>query len=207
MRRDLPLLALACACLLVVGCATAAPGPAPTASGSASADCTRSVDADTETGRARFDAGRLEEAVLYIRGLDRCPNALEHPAFLHLALDVYEEKGMLNEAWSAARILADLAIRTGDEAMATAVAERTARFAAAYALLVLPPDADPPEVAYAGPVIDDATALQLAQLAAGRGVRVDDGTYGFWLFPGTYSIGGTPRSLGPGDRVDTRTSK
>ncbi len=188
---------------LIAACATSRGDPAPTAPTTTAAPCDRSVEADTETARARFDAGRLDEALLYVRGLDPCPEALRHPPYLTLALDIYEEQGMLLEAWSVVRVIADLAAGTNDAEGLARIAARRERFAATYALVTFRPDRrKPPKIAYAGPVADAATQAQLDAIAAGRGVRVDDATYGAWLLPGTYTVDGVRHTLAPGARLD-----
>lgn len=196
-------LLLAAAVATSVGCATTRGTDATTSSPTGTPDCTRSVSGDVETARSRLEAERLDEALLYIRGLDACPDALESAAYLQLAMDVYEEKGWLNEAWAVALLLGQIEESRTDPELAERTAARRERFAAAYALVTVRSDLRrAPRVSYAGPVQDEATKSQVAAFSEGRGVVVDGGRLGFWLFPGRYEVDGEPLALAPGQRVD-----
>ncbi len=199
---------LALSLLLGVGCATTRGGTTTAAAAeptppSGAPDCTRSVAGDTETARARFEAGRLDEALLYIRGLDGCPGALRSAPYLQLAMDVYEDKGWLNEAWAVARLLDDLGTFDSDEELAARTEDRRQRFSETYVLLTTRSDRrSPPAVQYTGPVQDDATTAQLQAISEGRGVSLSGGRLGYWLYPGRYEIDGAAQALRPGQRLD-----
>lgn len=201
MLRRLPLVSMAA--LLVVGCATTKGGSGPAETTTGVLDpCSRSVVGDSETARARLDSGRVDEALLYVTGLADCPAALAFPSYLSVAMDVYEELGRLNEAWSVARLQMRLAADRGERDLEERVSARLARFKEHYALVrASGVNREPPSIRYAGPVEDEATTQQLRAVAEGRGVWVDDTTFGYWLFPGRYEIDGEATVLKPGSVV------
>lgn len=181
--------------LLLPGC----PRGGTTTSGSGS-PCARSIDGDLATARSRLDKGRVDDAVLYVDALVGCPGVLESPRFLQVALDVYEEVGRLNEAWSVGSV-ALVEIPDGEPAR-DRIIERLAAFESRYALLVSPRDGRGGlTIEHTGPVTDAATEHQLKAVRMGRGVLLDAGQRGFWLFPGGYRIEGEEMTLKAGERT------
>lgn len=191
-------LAIMFAALALAGC----PKSGPVSSGSAAptgTDCTRSVRGDAATAQGRLEKGRIGEALLYIEGLVGCEDAVSDARFLIVALDVYEESGRLNEAWSIGR-LADERLSPDDPARAR-LAGRVASFEQTYALITSPRDGRGGlDVRFAGPVSDEATRVQTASARSGRGVLLEGGLRGFWLFPGRYRIEAADVQLAPGER-------
>lgn len=201
MSRD-PRTWILLAVLVLAACATTrgATTSEPPAAGVIA--CERSVEADVETARGRLRDGHLERALLYVEALAPCPEAVASPAFLDLALDVYEETGRLNEAWNVARVKLDQVTTAQDEVGLQAVGDRMARFRSLYVLVEVAQDGRrPPVIRYAGPVQDEATGRQLKALEEERGVWISQGVVGFWLFPGRYDVDGQVHSLEPGQAV------
>ena len=152
-----------------------------------------------ETARGRLRDGRPDRALLYVEALVSCPEAVAYGPFIDLALDVFEETGRLNEAWNVARLRLDRATVVQDEAALRAVSERMERFRGLYVLVQVDQDGRrPPKVRYAGPVRDEATGRQLQALDEERGVWVEQGVLGYWLYPGRYEVDGETRSLEAG---------
>ena len=180
--------------LLVLGC--------PRGGTATSGDpCRRSIDGDLSTAQSRLDKGRVAEAVLYVDALVGCNDALDSPRFLEVALDVYEEAGRLNEAWSVGSVaLKHLA--EAEPARQRLVA-RVEAFSGTYALIVSPRDGrDGLTIDHLGPVADKATEAQLRAVRSGRGVLLEGGQRGYWLFPGSYLIEGTEANLQAGARFE-----
>ena len=182
---------------LLGGCVA---GGAPLAQSGTAEPCGRSVAGDVATARARLDAGRTGDALLYVEGLAACPEAMGSARFLQVALDVYEEAGRLNEAFSAGIVAQEL-LAAEDPARAR-LAERLGSFPQRYALLTSPRDGrSGPELEFAGPIEDAATQGQVEAVRAGRGVTMPDGTRGYWLLPGSYRLAGQALTLRAGDRA------
>ena len=170
--------------------------------------CERSVEADVETARGRLRDGRPDRALLYVQALAPCPEAVAFAPFLELALDVYEETGRLNEAWNIARLQHDRAVDAGDEAAARQVSERMQRFRTLYVLVEVAQDGRrPPLIRYAGPMQDDATSRQLAAMESERGVWMEGGVVGYWLYPGRYRVDGDERTLEAGEVLGSGASR
>ena len=124
------------------------------------------------------------------------------PPFLELALDVYEETGRLNEAWSVARMRHEQAVSAEDEAAVRAVSERMERFRSLYVVVLVAQDGRrPPRIRYAGPVQDAATRRLLEALDDERGVWVGPGLVGYWLYPGRYEVAGEVRVVEAGSEL------
>jgi hypothetical protein len=190
---------VALAASLLASCATTrgASSTGPPQAGEAA--CERSVEADVETARGRMRDGRLDRALLYVEALAPCPGAVAYGPFLDLALDVYEETGRLNEAWNVSRVRLDRATLELDQAAEEAVRERMDRFRSLYVLIVVDQDGRrPPKVRYAGPVQDEATGRQLKALDDEKGVWIEQGVLGFWLYPGRYEVDDRATDLVPG---------
>ena len=193
MRFDRSLLVVL---LVLAGC------PRGTSSTSGSADpCARSISGDLATARARLDKGRVAEAVLYVDALVGCDESLTSPRFLELALDVYEEAGRLNEAWSVGAVALEQV--PGDEPARARLQERVTAFEATYALILSPRDGrEGLQIEHRGPVGGEATQRQLRAVRSGRGVLLDGGQRGYWLFPGAYLIQGVETALEAGERFE-----
>lgn len=192
MRCELPMALIAVA--LLIGC----PKTGTTTSGD---PCARSIEGDLATARTRLDKGKPDQAALYIDALVGCDRALASPRFLEVALDVYEEAGRLNEAWSVGAV----GMQQLDEAEPTRarLADRISAFEAAYAVIVSPRDGrDGLEIEHQGAVTDDGTKLQLKAVRSGRGVLLDGGHRGYWLYPGSYVIQGDAVALVAGQRYE-----
>jgi hypothetical protein len=207
------LLAAAAACATTAGAgagpaASAGEGGAGSSGGSAGdpsarpeSGCFRDVRGDLATIRARLEKGRPDEARVYVLGLEACPEALGSVIWHELAAETFEALGELNAAWSANTGALRLAEEQRDGPATGRIAEMRSRFSSNYAqLLPLAGGGRPPEVRYAGPVVDDATRAQLGEIAAGRAVELAPGAWGFWIFPGSYLIDGRPWSLQAGQR-------
>jgi hypothetical protein len=159
------------------------------------------VSGDVATARARLDKGRVADALLYVDGLVGCDESLGSPRFLELALDVYEEAGRLNEAWSVGAVALEHV--PDDEPALARLQERIATFSGSYALIVSPRDGrDGLQIDHLGPVAGQATRGQLGAVRSGRGVLLDAGQRGYWLFPGRYRIEGVEAVLKGGDRFE-----
>ncbi len=181
--------------LILAGC------PRSSTTSSGSADCGRSVHGDVATARARLDKGRVEEALLYVDGLVLCDEALQSAPFLQLALDVYEEAGRLNEAWSVGQVALQQVVEEG--AARSRLQERIASFAATYGLITSPRDGrGGMRIEHQGPVLDRATEGQLKAVRSGRGVILEEGLRGYWVFPGTYLIEEREAVINPGQRFE-----
>ncbi len=201
MRPEVGLL-LALVGLAIAGCATARGGATSGPPVADDAGCQRSVEADVETARGRLRDGRPERALLYVEALAACPEATAWPPFLELALDVYEETGRLNEAWSVARLRHEQAVSAEDEAAVRAVSERMERFRSLYVVVLVAQDGRrPPRIRYAGPVQDAATRRLLEALDDERGVWVGPGLVGYWLYPGRYEVAGEVRVVEAGSEL------
>ncbi len=186
--------------LVILLCLAGCPKSGAATSGSIE-PCTRSVAGDVATARARLDKGRVQDALLYVNALVACEEALTSPWFLELALDVYEEAGRLNEAWSVGAVA--LGRVPVDDPAHARLQEHVTAFEATYALIVSPRDGrDGPQIDHRGPVLDDATKAQLRAVRSGRGVMLDEGQRGYWVFPGSYVIEGREVSLVGGGRFE-----
>lgn len=192
MRSDCLLLVVL---LGLVGC------PRGGANTSGTANCGRSVHGDVATARARLEKGRVTEALLYVDGLVGCDEALAAAPFLQLAMDVYEEAGRLNEAWSVG-VVALERVPEGEPAHGRLL-QRITAFEAAYAVIVSPRDGrDGLRIDHRGPVADQANEGQLKAIRSGRGVLLGDGQRGYWLFPGSYLVEDKIAVLQAGDRFE-----
>ena len=174
-------------------------GPTSPASTS-TAPCGRSVDGDIETARRRLEAARPTEAALYIEGLAACEEARQSTDYMLLAMDVFEELGRLNEAWSALRVALDLTAEADEDG--AAIHRRIEDFSSRYVFLSTPGDARrPPNVSYAGPMLDAAIQGQLSNIEEQRGTWRQDGRYGYWMYPGRYQIDGVELTVRPGQEL------
>lgn len=193
MRLEWTGLMLLGAVLLLPGC------PKTGAAVSGGAGCFRDVSGDLATARKRLDKGKAQEARLYVQALAGCEEAWQSQDYLEVAGEVAEELGDLNGSWRAARAALALAIDDGDGDAAHTWETALAGFKDRYVWLeVFPEERERPAIRYAGAVVDDATLLQLQDVAEGRTVLSSTGAPGFWIFPGRYKVGSIVHTLEAG---------
>jgi len=116
-------------------------------------------------------------------------------------MDVFEELGRLNEAWNSLRQA--LQLSSDNANIDPAFHERTEEFEGRYVFLATPQDVRrPPQVSYAGPMLDEAIQGQLADIENRRGTWRRDGRYGYWMYPGRYRVDGVELTLRPGQDLE-----
>jgi len=154
-----------------------------------------------KTAGNRLERGHPEEALVYIEALRECPGNQDSLQFMVLASAVYEEMGILNQGWWALRTALGRAGSEGEQR--ERVLEQMRRFEDSYARLqTAGPDSYPVEISYLGAILDDPTYELLKLVSANKGLPLDAGSWGFWLFPGRYEIMGKVHSLAGGQTVD-----
>ena len=207
--RSLPLsgrIFLACALLLLIGCPLSS-GSGPVSSGSVTdgSPCRRSLAGDLKTANDRLNRGHPEEALVYVEAIRACRSVQNSMEFLELASGVYEELGVLNEAWWALYSASGLNETPENKAR---MSDRVTSFEESYTRLVaFGAEAGPVDVNYMGAVLDDATYELLQKVSANDGVDLGAGRWGFWLFPGRYEIMGVAHTLLAGQTLDLSDRK
>ena len=192
MRRS-PLLVAWLLLGLLAGC------PKQTAS-TLDTRCLRDVDGDLQTVQRRLERGSLDEAWLYLQPLLGCPNAHIRFDFHEITAFVAEERGDLNQAWTA--VQSGLRLAESTEVLdkrETFLASMT-RFSAQYVWLERSPQR-PRDIQYGGLVADPATQRQLSAIAQDQYVVSESRRTGFWVYPDRYRVGGRIVDLLPGQAV------
>ncbi len=207
MRNDL-LFALSALflSLLAIGCPKSGSGskvsPLVVEEVGSNSDCSRGLSGDMKTIKSRLGKGRVEEARVYVMAQAHCEQALGSSEFLLLAAGVFEELGELNAAWRASTTALAWGRTDGNTLTVVGIEKQLTRFAVDYVWLEGgSAESKPPEIRYAGAVMDSATRAQLDEVAANLGVEGPEGQWGFWLYPGRFLLRGEAITAHPGDRI------